>query len=179
MSNSNIDRCKAVVNEMMNDRGYNYSSNDDNTLIYTHEDKKRNTVIIFIDKKEDIKVKQVEKYKKTYDQDMYDIILIVTFISIEEKLLSKYMDLEYNNMQVFHIKDLLYNITKHKYVPKHNILNEEEKKQFTELYKITDIAKIKISDPVCRYNFAKIGNIMKITRLSNNSKEEINYRLCI
>ena len=179
MSNSNIDRCKAVVNEMMNDRGYNYSSNDDNTLIYTREDKKRNTVIIFIDKKEDIKVKQVEKYKKTYDQDMYDIILIVTFISIEEKLLSKYMDLEYNNMQVFHIKDLLYNITKHKYVPKHSILNEEEKKQFTELYKITDIAKIKISDPVCRYHFAKIGNIMKITRLSNNSKEEINYRLCI
>tara|TARA_B100001564_G_C20518213_1_gene613916 strand:+ start:191 stop:730 length:540 start_codon:yes stop_codon:yes gene_type:complete len=179
MSNSNIDRCKVVVNEMMNDRGYNYSSNDDNTLIYTREDKKRNTVIIFIDKKEDIKVKQVEKYKKTYDQDMYDIILIVTFISIEEKLLSKYMDLEYNNMQVFHIKDLLYNITKHKYVPKHSILNEEEKKQFTELYKITDIAKIKISDPVCRYHFAKIGNIMKITRLSNNSKEEINYRLCI
>tara|TARA_Y100000591_G_C21668118_1_gene611456 strand:- start:51 stop:590 length:540 start_codon:yes stop_codon:yes gene_type:complete len=179
MSNSNIDRCKVVVNEMMNDRGYNYSSEDDNTLIYTREDKKRNTVIIFIDKKEDIKVKQVQKYKKTYDEDMYDIILIVTFISIEEKLLSKYMDLEYNNMQVFHIKDLLYNITKHKYVPKHSILNEEEKKQFTELYKITDIAKIKISDPVCRYHFAKIGNIMKITRLSNNSKEEINYRLCI
>ena len=61
---------------------------------------------------------------------MNDIILIVNFISIEEKLPSKYMDFEYNNMQVFHIKDLLYNITKHKYVPKHSILNEEEKNDF-------------------------------------------------
>ena len=34
-----------------------------------------------------------------------------------------------------------------------------------------DIARIKVSDPVCRYHFAKIGNIMKITSLSNNSKE--------
>ena len=166
MSDSNIDKCKVVVNEMMNDRGYNYSSEDDNTLIYIREDKKRNTVVIFINKKEDIKRKQVERYKTTYNQDMYDIILIVTFISIEEKLLSKYMDLEYDNVQVFNIKNLLYNITKHKYVPKHSILNEEEKKEFTKLYKITDIAKIKISDPVCRYNFAKVGNIIKITRHS-------------
>ena len=179
MSDLNIDKCKVVVNEMMNDRGYNYSSDDDNRLIYTREDKKRNTVVIFINKKEDIKGKQVGRYKSTYSQDMYDIILIVNFISIEEKLPSKYIDLEYDNVQVFHIKDLLYNITKHKYVPKHSILNEEEKKQFTELYKITDIAKIKISDPVCRYHFAKRGNIIKITRHSNNSKEEINYRLCI
>ena len=179
MSNSNIDRCKVVVNEMMNDRGYNYSTEDDNKFIYTRTDKKRNTVVIFINKKDDIKVNQIKKYKSTYNEDMYDIILIVNFISIEEKLPSKYMDLEYDNVQVFHIKDLLYNITKHKYVPKHNILNEDEKKQFTELYKIVDIAKIKISDPVCRYHFAKVGNIMKITRPSNNSKEEINYRLCI
>ena len=29
------------------------------------------------------------------------------------------------------------------------------KKNNTELYKIVDIAKIKISDPVCRYHFTK------------------------
>ena len=51
-------------------------------------------------------------------------VLIITFIDIEEKLPSKYMEYETNTMQVFHIKDLLFNITKHKYVPKHNILND-------------------------------------------------------
>ena len=85
MSNSNIDRCKVVVNEMMNDRGYNYSTEDDNKFIYTRTDKKRNTVVIFINKKDDIKVNQIKKYKSTYNEDMYDIILIVNFISIEEK----------------------------------------------------------------------------------------------
>lgn len=179
MSDLNTEKCKITVNEMMYDRGYNYSSIDDNILIYTRPDKSRNTIVIFINKKEDIKGKQVNKYKSTFSEEMNDIILIVNFISIEEKLPSKYMDFEYNNMQVFHIKDLLYNITKHKYVPKHSILDEEEKKRFVELYKIKDIAKIKINDPVCRYHFAKIGNIIKITRPSNNSKEEINYRLCI
>ena len=92
MSELNIEKCKITVNEMMNDRGYDYSSTDDNILIYTRPDKSRSTVVIFINKKEDIKGKQVNKYKSTFSEEMNDIILIVNFISIEEKLPSKYMD---------------------------------------------------------------------------------------
>ena len=107
----NIDKCKVVVNEMMNDRGYYYSSEDDNKFIYTTIDEKRNTVVIFIEKKEDIKAKQVSKYRSTYESDTTNILLVITFININEKIPSKYMDFETNNMQVFHIKDLLFNIT--------------------------------------------------------------------
>lgn len=173
---SNIDNTIIIVEEMMNDRGYFYSNNTiSNHYIYETKDKKKNTIIIFIEDKKEISQKKIDEYKSNYD----NILLIISFIDISENLPSKYINYETNNIQVFHIKELLFNITKHKYVPKHTILTEDEKKKFTEIYNITDIAKIKVNDRVCRYYFAKIGDIIKIIRPSNNSKDEINYRLCI
>ena len=179
MSNINIEKSKQIIDEMMNDRGYKYSEKDNNKLIYITEDKKKFTIIIFAEKKEDIKKKQIDKYISDNDVKNTNILLVITFIDNNEKIPNKYTDYETNNIQVFHIKDLLFNITKHKYVPKHSILNNNEKEKFSSLYNIENIAKIKVNDPVCRYYFAKINDIIKIIRPSNNSKEEINYRLCI
>ena len=179
MSDDNIERSKIVISEMMNDRGYYFSKNEDDNIIYTTSDKNKNTVIIFINDKKNITNKKIYKYVSDYNTENNNIILVVTFIDINENLPSKYNNYETSTLQVFHIKNLLFNITKHKYVPKHTILTKDEEKALNNMYNIENIAKMKVSDPVCRYYFAKSGDIMKITRLSNNSKEEINYRLCI
>ena len=179
MSYDNIERSKIVITEMMNDRGYYFSETNDNNIIYTTPDRNKNTVVIFINDKKDITNKSLEKYVSNYNIETNNIILVVTFIDINDNLLSKYINYETPTMQIFHIKQLLFNITKHKYVPNHTILTDVEKKEIDDLYNIKNIAKMKITDPVCRYYFAKIGDIIKITRISNNSKEEINYRLCI
>ena len=129
---SNIGKAMIIVEEMMNDRGYFYSyiSEEDKNehYIYTTIDKKKNTVVIFARKKEDISKKNINKYISSYDKETYNILIIVSFIDIEEKLPSKYIDYENDNIQVFHIKNVLFNITKHKYVPKHSILSEDDKK---------------------------------------------------
>jgi DNA-directed RNA polymerase subunit H len=72
-------------------------------------------------------------------------------------------------------------ITKHYLVPKHIILSEEEKKELLEKYKVSlsDLPKIKISDPALKNLNAKPGDIVKIIRNNPMIGEEIYYRVVV
>jgi DNA-directed RNA polymerase, subunit H (EC 2.7.7.6) len=72
-------------------------------------------------------------------------------------------------------------ITKHYLVPKHIILSEEEKKELLEKYKVSlsDLPKIKISDPALKNLNAKPGDIVKIIRSNPRIGEEIYYRVVV
>jgi DNA-directed RNA polymerase subunit H len=72
-------------------------------------------------------------------------------------------------------------ITKHYLVPKHVILSEEEKKELLEKYKVSlsDLPKIKISDPALRNLNVKPGDIVKIIRNNPWIGEEIYYRVAV
>jgi len=72
-------------------------------------------------------------------------------------------------------------ITKHKLVPKHEIISEKEKKELFEKYDITpdQLPKILASDPVCFIIGAKPGQIVKITRLSHTADEAMAYRFVV
>lgn len=86
-------------------------------------------------------------------------------------------------MEWFLVKELLYNITKNRLVPKHEILSDEEKKKVMEQFCVNayQLPKIKESDPVMRYLGASKGQMVKITRSSEVLKGEksISYRLVI
>ena len=72
-------------------------------------------------------------------------------------------------------------ITKHYLVPKHVILSEEEKKELLEKYKVSlsDLPKIKISDPALRNLNVKPGDVVKIIRNNPWIGEEIYYRVVV
>ena len=74
-----------------------------------------------------------------------------------------------------------FEILDHKLVPNHEILSEDEKKQFFTDYSITpdQLPKILNTDPVCLSIGAKPGQIIKITRKSTIAKEAIIYRLVV
>ena len=75
---------------------------------------------------------------------------------------------------------LIINITKHKYVPRHEPLSEDEQKQFLKNSKINinNLPKIIINeDPVARYFNLKVGQICRIYRNNPNTGKSIVYRV--
>jgi len=73
------------------------------------------------------------------------------------------------------------NITKHRLVPKHEIISEKEKQEVFEKYNITpdQLPKILASDPACFIIGAKPGQIVKITRRSHTAEEAVVYRYVV
>lgn len=73
------------------------------------------------------------------------------------------------------------NILKHKLVPKHMILKDEEKKELLEKLKILpeQLPKILTNDPVVKVIGAKEGDVIKIIRKSPTAGVAVYYRLVI
>lgn len=72
-------------------------------------------------------------------------------------------------------------ILKHKYVPKHEVLSEEEAKKVLEKYHATkeQLPKIKASDPVIRALKAKPGDVIRIIRESEVAGYVEYYRVVV
>jgi DNA-directed RNA polymerase subunit H len=69
----------------------------------------------------------------------------------------------------------------HKLVPKHEILNEEQKKQILGQYSSTEaqFPFLFDTDPVAREIKAKPGDMVKITRISDTAGESTYYRYVV
>jgi DNA-directed RNA polymerase subunit H len=74
------------------------------------------------------------------------------------------------------------NIINHELVPKHVVLNNQEKSDVMKMYgikKLNQFPKILKSDPAVKTLKAKPGDLVKIIRKSHIAKESIYYRLVI
>lgn len=74
-----------------------------------------------------------------------------------------------------------YSVLKHEFVPKHIILNEDEKKKLFERLRIKpeQLPKILTNDPVVKEMGAKEGDILKIIRKSLVAGLITYYRIVI
>lgn len=73
------------------------------------------------------------------------------------------------------------NVSKHILVPTHIKLNESEKKELLEKYKISvsELPKISIKDPAIESLKVKAGDIIKIIRKSQTAGTGVFYRSVI
>ena len=84
-------------------------------------------------------------------------------------------------LQYFQIKQLMFNPTKHEYVPEHIKLKDDEIAEFMKKYMIRsklDMSRIYPSDPIAKWLGLKQGDIVKIIRYNENSGESFYYRSC-
>jgi DNA-directed RNA polymerase I, II, and III subunit RPABC1 len=92
---------------------------------------------------------------------------------------------EFNNMtlQVFLMKELLFNISKHNLVPKHEVIDDKEQiDNLVNTYNLKSKLQFPIilkSDPMARYLNIQSGQLVKITRISPSAGESIVYRCCV
>ncbi len=85
------------------------------------------------------------------------------------------------NIEIFTEKELIFDITEHELVPKHELMTSEEKEKLLSDFGIKDtqLPKILVTDPVARYYGLKKKDIVKITRPSEVAGIYINYRVVI
>lgn len=115
------------------------------------------------------------------NKDVQFIIVLNDKMSlINLRTLNSMPNLQY---QIFRIKELQFNITKHILVPKHEVVRDEEViKSILDSYSLKtkyQLPTILKTDPMSRYLGLKSGDIVKITRNSPSSGEYIVYRCCM
>ncbi len=84
-------------------------------------------------------------------------------------------------VNIFKIKECLFNILEHDIVPEHRRLTDVEKKQIYDIYQITndkEMPEISRFDPVAKTIGLRPGELCEITRPSSNSISAKYYRLC-
>jgi DNA-directed RNA polymerase I, II, and III subunit RPABC1 len=177
--------------EMLNDRKYLVSKhfkknkpiiplsedllkkyNENNCKLVLNKNKKEKITVYFYWSK--VGVNEIKDLFKILQEDNVTHLLLITkdqltsYATKEMKILGKNMETE-----IFYFKQLIFNITKHHIVPKHELLNEHELKLF---YKNIGkkIPHIRVTDPVCRYFNGKFEQIFRIYR-----KNEITYRIVV
>ena len=103
----------------------------------------------------------------------------ILFVHCSGKELSDKLNTDYEH---FHISRLLFNITKHSLVPKHQLLTKPQivdLKLSMNLQSVYQLPSIQKNDPISKYFNANVGNVFKIFRNSKTSLEHICYRVVI
>ena len=173
--------------EMLIDRGYDMKDFIKNKKIInlTDEQLLQNTQIVVRPSKTETDKKVhiyffnekmgVNEVKELFVE--LNTLKVTHFIFITKNKLTSYAKKEMNNsgknmeIEIFYNDDMIFNITKHVLVPKHELLTEQETKLF--LKKIgKKIPHIKKNDKVCRYYNGKIDQIFRIYR-----RNELYYRI--
>ena len=86
------------------------------------------------------------------------------------------------DLNVYNIHNYLYNILKNKLVPKHEIIDEDRKKEIAEEYNIVSESQwpeISRFDPAAMAIGLRLGQVVEITRKSPTALDTKYYRLCV
>lgn len=85
----------------------------------------------------------------------------------------------YKNTEYFLEKELMINLADHVMVPPHEILTDDEIKDFYESYQVkkSNMSTMFETDPVARYYRMKTGDICRITRPTEQGVYSYGYRL--
>ena len=170
-----------ILEEMLTYRGFTYIDNslDD----YWTASNDTNFIIIFFSKNTKICIKKIkefiqifENFNKTRNIDYIILIYSQNITSFARTSLANDIPCPY---QLFCENELLFNITKHMLVPRHEILSKEEKCRFLNKnkFKIQNLPRIYESDPVIKFLYGKKGDIVRIIRASETSGTTLYYRV--
>jgi len=140
-----------------------------------------NQIFIFFSDEKSVGVKTMRKLLNILEEKNIAKGIIIfpgTMTSSARKVISA-MQARFK-LEEFAEADLLVNITLHKLVPRHEILDAEQKKLLLERYRLkeTQLPRIQLADPIARYYGLRRGQVVKITRPSETSGRYASYRIC-
>jgi DNA-directed RNA polymerase subunit H (RpoH/RPB5) len=185
-----------IVNEMLNDRGFetknvldlvNFNKQIENNFNDIYYKNKDECIYVFIFKENKIQKKNIIEYVdniyKSNKVKKYGILFLLfdKQVLVYKKELSDKYDID---IEVFLINNLQINISKHEYQPEFFLLNNDEKQELLEKYSKENLPKIKFDDPINQYYNGKIDDIYKIIRnnmigRNRTSGQGIYYRIVV
>ena len=115
----------------------------------------------------------------TFISSFADHHKIIVVNDISPKVEKQIMDSK--SFEIFTLKSIIRDISKHHMVPKHILLSKEDGAKVMEEYKLQkkDMQRICIDDKMARYLYAQVDNVVQIIRPTINSGYATNYRLVI
>lgn len=169
--------------EFYNDKNVIEFQTSNTTLIFALTKKLRKNII------DELKIGEnsIDSFIQKYN-DKKNIILIFNNDTISMPVLSqlnKYDKLFQKNggiLQFFQIKQLMFNPTKHEFVPEHVKLTDAEAQDIMKKYMIKSKLQMPIilhNDIIAKWLGLKQGDIVKIKRYNENSGVSYYYRSCI
>jgi len=172
-----------VVYEMLSDRGYlNIESKEDLCIIARNNQDKR--IIVYFVESVKVSVKKMKSIKDMIQNDHFGFhALILVYKSTITSFAKQFITTDVDGLlvQVFSEKELCFNITKHKLVPKHELMTDTEKHDTLSEYKtkLKNYPNILCNDPVSKYYGFVPGNLIKITRKSPTVGTFVSYRVVV
>lgn len=195
------------LKEMLVDRGDNIDEFDEHEVDIDREDfyNDKNTIefhtssttIIFaltrklrrsiLEELKDLASVDITNFTNKYNDKINVIIVfnndtISTPILVQLTKYDKMLQKKGGTLQYFHIKNLLFNPTKHQLVPRHMKLSNEEVTEMMDKYLIRGKIQLPFilhNDPIAKWLGLKQGDVIKIERYNENSGLAYYYRVCV
>jgi len=85
-------------------------------------------------------------------------------------------------VQIFEIRKLGFNISKHRKVPQHRLCKENEKPEVIKMYSLKSIEqlpKIRSQDAMAQFIGARPGDLVEVIGLCETSADNLRYRYCV
>jgi len=102
------------------------------------------------------------------------VIIKTASKKVVKQIINKYINCEF-----FHEHEFLEDIPDKNFIPKHEILNDEDKQYLLEKINFKDLSHIYKTDMMARYYNAQIDDIIKITRANITCGKSVFYRRVI
>lgn len=106
--------------------------------IFQHKNEEKKILVYFVKILAQISTQDVAQFNKVIrDKEVYSGIIIANkgLSTAAEKLINDINIDDKYHLEYFHIEDLMINISKHVLVPKHIMVNQEEKEMVLKKYR--------------------------------------------
>ena len=193
------ERALETLKSMLTSRGFNaetfenLGSQIDETKMYTFAG-----VLIIFSTKSRITEKDLNAFVSFAEENGHTSgVIIVSLSSPSETVLvslrNKLKDRDIPIVQIFELRHLQIDISRHRKVPKHHILTDDDKAELRSLAEQSAnwkhvlewlenpkiLPKIDSQDPMARWIGARPGDIVEITGMCETSGENKRYRFCL
>jgi len=110
-----------------------------------------------------------------YLSNNVDVHKIIICKDVAKKVVKQIVS-EYKNAEFFFESEMLEDIPSKVFMPEHQLLQEEERKELFDKYSEAELARMFLTDMMARYYNAKIGDVFRIIRPSFTAGKNVFYR---
>jgi DNA-directed RNA polymerase subunit H (RpoH/RPB5) len=178
------DRAMKTVKEMLIDRGIKGDLLDIVTpaMDETHMYNFGGILVIYSTKN---RVNSIAPFVEFAKENGFNSgVIIISETPLSEKVFASLVNHNVNRenhlVQVFLLAHLYFNYSKHRFVPKHRLLDDKEKSDLAKKFPILmNLPHIESQDPQAKYWGARPGDVMEIMGMCEVSGENKHWRICV
>lgn len=175
------DQLYATSSQFMEQFGED-PTRDQMMLFVDRADDAQDQLMVFFPEDEKVGVKPIKNYCDQMQKLSVSRAILVVRHSITPFAKQAIQEMADNyKIEYFRDSELLVDITEHRLVPEHIVLDNLQKNELLKRYRLRDgqLPRIQREDPIARFFGLEKGQVVKIIRCSETAGRYVTYRVCI